>query len=844
MTGLQKQPTTAANRHIIERPRLTRLLDETTARVILLIAPAGYGKTVLARQWCEPRAHAWVQATPAHADVAAVVGAIAKGVDSVVAADSAAVLRYVSGSTNPVEELETLAAAQGEVLRDWPTSSWLVIDEYEWLRSSQASEKYIRLLIESAPLLRLIVTSRINPAWASARGRVYGDFFIVDRRLLTMNNEEAHRVLANASPSTTDVLVRAAAGWPAVLGLAATGSTSDPPSVVPQMLYEFLAEELFFRSSAELQRVLPKLALAPYVTAELATAICGKEAEHLLDEASDAGYFTTYTETRSFHPLLKDFLLTKLRDDEEAVRLTSELVDLYVERREWDNAFHVIAHKPKPEMLVSLIECAHEALLRSGRTVTLHEWVTSAQRLGAQDAVLALAIAEIAAREGRTLEAERHAIFVAHNPEPRHQFRARCLAGRAAHLDNREAAALRHFRAAEALAADDQELQEARWGALLCATGLVDTHELQRALDDFLAYEPRTADDVLRAANARLSTAAILGDPEHAANEGLEVAQLIRDANPVVAASFLNALGRMLSLFGRYTEALAITEEAQALADDRGLAFSHPHVYLAQAIALLGLGSFDLAKRKLDAAERIAEEIQDRHNLVDIRTVRARLSLSRRHYAEAVELTRAPAHGVTRAMEAELQATRALALMCAGDIGEAQATLMELTQLDSLPEAAGLTLAAEAVRAARLNDESALLSNLQKLYNLGVVDALVVARRASRHLDGALKAESLDQRTRLLRKAPVPREESALGSLTRREREVLGLLGLGYTNKEIASKLVIAEVTAKVHVRNILRKLRLRSRTEAAVFATKIELEGAKAELADRRDSAIASRGS
>jgi DNA-binding NarL/FixJ family response regulator len=73
---------------------------------------------------------------------------------------------------------------------------------------------------------------------------------------------------------------------------------------------------------------------------------------------------------------------------------------------------------------------------------------------------------------------------------------------------------------------------------------------------------------------------------------------------------------------------------------------------------------------------------------------------------------------------------------------------------------------------------------------------------------------------------------------------VLGLLGLGYTNKEIASKLVIAEVTAKVHVRNILRKLRLRSRTEAAVFATKIELEGAKAELADRRDSAIASRGS
>jgi ATP/maltotriose-dependent transcriptional regulator MalT len=44
-----------ASRHIIERPRLTRLLDETTARVIMLVAPAGYGKTTLARQWLAAR---------------------------------------------------------------------------------------------------------------------------------------------------------------------------------------------------------------------------------------------------------------------------------------------------------------------------------------------------------------------------------------------------------------------------------------------------------------------------------------------------------------------------------------------------------------------------------------------------------------------------------------------------------------------------------------------------------------------------------------------------------------------------------------------------------------------
>ena len=40
-----------SRRRIIERPRLTRLLDDSPARIKMLIAPAGYGKTTLARQW-------------------------------------------------------------------------------------------------------------------------------------------------------------------------------------------------------------------------------------------------------------------------------------------------------------------------------------------------------------------------------------------------------------------------------------------------------------------------------------------------------------------------------------------------------------------------------------------------------------------------------------------------------------------------------------------------------------------------------------------------------------------------------------------------------------------------
>ncbi|MEL7346572.1 MAG: response regulator transcription factor [Pseudomonadota bacterium] len=56
-------------------------------------------------------------------------------------------------------------------------------------------------------------------------------------------------------------------------------------------------------------------------------------------------------------------------------------------------------------------------------------------------------------------------------------------------------------------------------------------------------------------------------------------------------------------------------------------------------------------------------------------------------------------------------------------------------------------------------------------------------------------------------------------SFTRREREVLECLGVGMQNKLIAHELSLQESTVKVHVRNILKKLKANSRTQAALYA-------------------------
>lgn len=109
------------------------------------------------------------------------------------------------------------------------------------------------------------------------------------------------------------------------------------------------------------------------------------------------------------------------------------------------------------------------------------------------------------------------------------------------------------------------------------------------------------------------------------------------------------------------------------------------------------------------------------------------------------------------------------------------------------------------------------------LKNAGAEEML----RAIAHIAEGGVIISPDMATKLLAELPLeteaPKGTPKVEVLTQRESEVLGLVTQGASNKEIASALYISENTVKTHMRNILDKLHLANRSQAAAYGARVQ---------------------
>src|SRR3954468_964522 len=308
---------------IIKRPRLTRLLDDSNARILLLVAPAGYGKTTLMRQWLadDSRASSWYTGGPASADVAALCVQLADAVQNVVPGAGRRLRERLGVTDSPESEVRVLAELMADDLTDWPSDAWIGFDDYQHATERSAADEFIGLLLHLAPI-RMILATRTRPTWATARRVLYGEIFELTQTELSMTDPEATAVLERKRDSGASAeLLERARGWPAVIGLAALADTNPlPAGELSPALFDYFAQEMYRALPPLIKGALLKLALTASIDSDVCRELFGSQASAFVQKTVDAGFVVrAATRDLSLHPLLRDFLHMRLR--EESIQL-------------------------------------------------------------------------------------------------------------------------------------------------------------------------------------------------------------------------------------------------------------------------------------------------------------------------------------------------------------------------------------------------------------------------------------------------------------------------------------------------------------------------------------------
>src|ERR687895_1352203 len=306
-------------RRFIERPRLLRLLQETDARIILLVAPAGYGKTTFARQWLATRPRsAWLRVTSASTDPAAFAAAFARAATPIVPEAGTLLSQRLQSSQLHAPTAQEMADLLADDLQRWPTDGWLGIDDLQLIADSPA-EDVLAAVLDRVPI-RVVVATRSRPAWTTGRGLMYGEVVELDREALTFTSPEALEILTNRPRDEARKIHAATRGWPAVIGLA--GLTSEMPPTggeLPDTLHQYFAEELLGALPREVRADVVTLSVAPSITTALIQNLFPDRAEAVIDAAVSAGFLLRVSDVEfELHPLLRGFLLAKIKEEDES----------------------------------------------------------------------------------------------------------------------------------------------------------------------------------------------------------------------------------------------------------------------------------------------------------------------------------------------------------------------------------------------------------------------------------------------------------------------------------------------------------------------------------------------
>ncbi|MBB5855597.1 LuxR C-terminal-related transcriptional regulator [Amycolatopsis umgeniensis] len=310
---------------LVSRPRLLSALDAGAERAMVLVgAPAGYGKTVLLADWASRHrgAVAWVSADAEDNDDrlfwSAVLDALG-GCDRIPAGNP---VRSLAVPASPGTDL-TFLATVADALDTVPEPVLLVLDGAQEI-TDPGTWRGLQALLRHQPTgLRLAISSRREPPLPLVRARVADRLLEVGVHQLRFSPEEAGTLVGSGiPPHQVGLLAARTGGWPAGLRLAAAsaarqGNLGDFFAGRDRAVLDYLTDEVLAPLTAAQRDLLRAISICDDVPAGLAAALADRpDAEAMLRELGEpAAQVVRSDGTPPRHrlpPLLRTYLRAEL----------------------------------------------------------------------------------------------------------------------------------------------------------------------------------------------------------------------------------------------------------------------------------------------------------------------------------------------------------------------------------------------------------------------------------------------------------------------------------------------------------------------------------------------------
>lgn len=278
----------------LPRPRLcARLAEGLDGRLLLVSAPAGFGKSSLAIEFCEGLParwrSLWVALTPRDADPGRFLERLLEGLRTFFPdlGENALGLLKLRQRHQPFGFEEWLDGLLDELAGrlDPAAPLLLALDDYHLARGA-VLDRCLQFLLNHLPAgLVLLVTSRQRPDWHLARLRLNRHLLELQEQDLRLNAEEGAALLAShgarLDPDGQECLLRRSEGWVAGLRLwllagrdgAVPDGSPGEPSGAEGLIRDYLLEEVIERLPAEVQAFLYQTACLERFCADLCDAV-------------------------------------------------------------------------------------------------------------------------------------------------------------------------------------------------------------------------------------------------------------------------------------------------------------------------------------------------------------------------------------------------------------------------------------------------------------------------------------------------------------------------------------------------------------------------------------------